>query len=89
MKFIVIGAGSIGQRHIKNLLMLGHEIVAICDPSGDQHDVIKLLVKNISTFSKIEEALQCEADAVLICTPSFLHAEQALQVLNAGFHLFV
>ena len=89
MKFIVIGAGSIGQRHIKNLLALDCEVVAVCDPSSERHEAVKALVKNVSTFSKIEDALQCEADAVLICTPSFLHAEQTLQVLHAGFHLFI
>ena len=41
-------------------------------------------------FGRLEEAVQAvEADFVLIATPSFLHASQALQVLNANFAVLV
>ena len=36
MRFLVFGCGSIGRRHIRNLLGLGVEQVIGCDPSPDR-----------------------------------------------------
>ncbi len=42
MRFVVVGLGSIGKRHKKNLLSLGHEVV----PCHRDDDLGKLLSKN-------------------------------------------
>ena len=42
MKIAVIGCGSIGQRHIKNLIKLGHEVLA-----WNRKDPRRLIVKKI------------------------------------------
>ena len=42
MKIIVVGTGSIGARHLKNLVSLGHEVYAV-DIRMDELDEIASL----------------------------------------------
>jgi predicted dehydrogenase len=59
MKIAVLGAGSIGSRHIKNLQELGHS-VSIYDPE-------------ISGYSGSRQDVVYWADAVVVATPTTVH----------------
>ncbi len=87
-----IGAGGIAQTHMKYLKMLsGVEIVAAADiskaalkRSKEQFDIAK-------TFSDYKAMLKesPEIEAVSICTPNGLHAENTIAALQAGKHVLV
>jgi predicted dehydrogenase len=71
----ILGLGSIGERHARNLLDLGHK-VEFHDPRGlldsmPRNEVIK------------------NSDAIIICTPTVNHAEDLIDVLGAGKHVLV
>jgi predicted dehydrogenase len=66
----VLGQGSIGQRHARNLRSLGHE-VSTYDPKRDSE-----------TCS--EEELVAGADAVVVASPTSEHARQARASLEAS-----
>jgi predicted dehydrogenase len=89
MRFIILGAGSIGQRHLRNLLNLGHEVVAVYDPSPAKLEgvhscgSVKLLTSNES------EALDQNADAALVCSPTVYHVRQARKAIEHGFNVFI
>lgn len=74
MKFGVLGYGSIGQRHAKNLKILGHEVWWY-DPhvagSGDR------------------EAIIDASDAIVVASPTKNHAKDLMDALDAGKHVFV
>jgi len=84
MKFLLIGCGSIGKRHLQNLIALKHQVVA-CDLNKDliEKDKVKF-------YLDYKEALDKEEiDAVLICTPPSTHIEIAKFAAEKGKHLFI
>jgi predicted dehydrogenase len=81
VKVAVLGLGSAGARHASNLLELGHEVVGF-DPVAPPHD------GRVERAGSLEAALD-RADAVVVASPSSLHAEQALAVLEQGRHVLV
>jgi predicted dehydrogenase len=87
VKFIVVGCGSIGCRHISNLLSLGHEVVAWNRGLMRREEVaLKFGIKVSDDFDLL---LSEGADAALVCTPNNQHFMFAMAILRAGIHLFV
>jgi predicted dehydrogenase len=90
MRVVVLGAGSIGRRHIRNLLALGQEVAAVADPSPDRLDEVRPLVPASCRLASGEaEALDREADLVVICSPTHRHLPQARAALARHRHVFV
>jgi len=87
MKFLVIGCGSIGRRHMKNLLSLGQEVVAT-DVMAESRKAVEDTLK-IKTTETLEAGLAIKPDGVLVCTPPSTHLELAEKALNAGAHVFM
>lgn len=71
MNFVVIGGGSIGKRHIRNLLALGHTGIFCLrrdlDPSFEENEKVKVI-------TSVTE-LKVPIAAVFVCTPTSLHVE--------------
>lgn len=84
----VIGCGSIGKRHINNLIQCGISKVSAFDISDSRCLEVKEKF-HIDTYNNIEDILLQKPDAVFICTPNSLHIDYALQFANAGCHLFI
>src|SRR2546428_815408 len=90
MRFVVIGAGSIGQRHLKNLLALGHDVVAVLDPSEDRRaEVRRVAPAQCLTTGDDGEASGCGAEGAVICSPTARHLDRARAALARGWHVFV
>jgi predicted dehydrogenase len=86
---LVVGAGSIGRRHLGNLKKLGITKLAACDPHPDRLDYVAAEFQ-AECFPTIEAGLEkFRPDAVFICTPPVHHVAQSLQALRAGAHLFI
>lgn len=77
LKILVVGAGSIGQRHIKNLQTLGVKNIGVVDP-----------VLGLPSYS-LKEALKEKWDAVFICSPSSTHITIALLVAKTKTPMFI
>src|SRR5437660_426664 len=90
MRTVLFGAGSIGQRHLRNLQALGHEVVAVVDPDRARLDAIRPLVAaGCRLVAGEAEALGADADAAVICSPTSRHVDQARAALRRGWHVFV
>ncbi|MBW3000355.1 GNAT family N-acetyltransferase [Candidatus Woesearchaeota archaeon] len=87
IKFLILGCGSIGRRHIKNLLQLGYKDVIGCDSNGPLLERIQKEI-NIKTSRNFIESLK-NVDAVLICTPNHLHTKFAIKALSEKKHVFI
>ncbi|MFA4955699.1 MAG: Gfo/Idh/MocA family oxidoreductase [Candidatus Methanoperedens sp.] len=88
MKILIIGCGSIGQRHMKNLITTtAEEIIAY----RTRKKKIKQLENdyNVKTYLNLTEALDQNPDAVLITNPTSLHIQSALAAAMHGCHLFI
>jgi predicted dehydrogenase len=85
MKFLVIGCGSIGQRHIKNLKKIGYSDILVFDSNNE-------LMKETSNKLKINytNSLNIEnVDCTLICTPPNSHIKLAKKALKLNSHVFI
>jgi predicted dehydrogenase len=81
VKFGVIGYGSIGQRHIRNLLAIGYDDIVLLRNIGSGNEY------NFSEYSEMKALLDAQPDAVIIASPTSLHAEYLTQVLEHDVHV--
>lgn len=89
MKILVLGSGSIGRRHIRNLLTINIGEVSVCDISNEKLQATKKEF-GIKTYFGLDEALLADCfDVAFICTPPSLHVKQAIQLLEKGMHCFI
>ena len=88
MRILILGAGSIGRRHTKNLLSLGVRDISAYDPNRSARRGISDEY-GIPTHDDYGSAVAWEPEAAIICSPSHLHLSQARDLLNAGSHLFI
>jgi predicted dehydrogenase len=79
MRLAVIGAGSAGARHARNLVELGHDVVTY-DPAA--------VVDGIAAAKGAPDALT-NADAAVVASPSALHVEHALAAIELGIPVLV
>src|SRR5205085_12073625 len=63
-------------------------VVAIADASSDALQRAQQLVPEAAACATLEELLQHELDGVVIATPSALHVQQSLAVLERGLAVF-
>ncbi|MBI5223470.1 Gfo/Idh/MocA family oxidoreductase [Candidatus Micrarchaeota archaeon] len=88
MNILVIGCGSIGRRHIKNLVSLGHQVFA-ADLSEENRKWVEENLK-IKTYSDMQEAILLESIEVgWICTPPSSHIIIAKKLLEKKIHVFI
>ncbi len=87
-KFLVIGCGSIGRRHLRNLKTLGIENLSAFDPSAGNLATAREET-GAEIFDNLDVALSEDIDVCFICSPSSLHIEQAMAAARKGCHLFI
>ena len=87
MNFLVIGCGSIGQRHIRNLKSMGVDVIAV-DPDPLRRDEVTKLYA-IQSYGELELALDQRLDAAFVCSPTNTHVPVALKAARRGLHLFI
>lgn len=85
MKILIIGFGSIGKRHYKNLMKLGYKNIAVFDPS----DKSFVDVENATRIGELNNKSIEDFNIAFICSPNNLHIKQALICTKAGLHLFI
>lgn len=88
MKILVTGCGSIGRRHISNLLTIGNIEVIAHDTTTDGRNKVMNLY-GIKPFENYADALASGPDAVIVATPTNEHVTSALKAAEAGCNLFI
>lgn len=87
MNFLIIGGGSIGKRHLRNLIAIG-EKATVCEIDAGRAEAIKKEYK-VKVFLNLKEALKDRFDAAIISNPNIYHVFSAIEAANAGCHLFI
>ena len=85
LRFGILGCGVIGPHHARAIAGLdGAELVAVADVTLERAE--KLAAEyGCPPFGSLREMLSgVDLDAVCICTPSGMHAEDAIAALEAG-----
>jgi len=79
LKILLAGAGSIGKRHLNNLLSLGYDDITVVTKS-----VLPPGLAALPVYKTITEALAAHRfDAAFICTPTSSHIDGLLPILRA------
>ncbi|RLD18663.1 MAG: hypothetical protein DRI36_00805 [Caldiserica bacterium] len=84
---LICGIGSIGKRHLKNLLSLGYKNIFLYRKRGYPFREVK---EEFPVYSDLEKALKESKPFVsFITNPTSLHVETAYKCALAGSHLFI
>src|SRR5690606_28030103 len=91
MKIILAGAGAFGQKHLDAIKQIGGiEVVSLV---GRQLEPTRETAKkygiNHATTDLAEALALPGVEAAILCTPTQLHAAQAIQCMKAGKHVQV
>ncbi|MBI2639305.1 MAG: Gfo/Idh/MocA family oxidoreductase [Candidatus Sungbacteria bacterium] len=91
MKFLIVGTGSIGRRHYKNLLALGYRDVAVVRSRRrmDQPQRQFFAEYHPRVFFDVKAAFTEQPDAVFVCNPTSLHVSTGFRAVKAGSHVFI
>lgn len=90
LTFAILGCGVAATIHADAINQLeGAALKGVFDPNISSRETFSKKY-NITPYNTLDELLNDgEVDIVCVCTPSFLHAENAIDILNSGKHAVV
>lgn len=101
MKYLFVGLGGIGQRHLRNLKSISSEkdefyayrvrreqFVLNNTLQIEENENLEKKY-NLKVFDDLEKALDMQPDIVFVCNPTSLHMDVMLKIAEAGCHFFV
>lgn len=84
-----LGVGWIGRHRMNAILQTGvAQAAAIAEPHPDMMAEALTLAPNAVQVADLDALLSLDLDGVVIATPSALHAEQSIRVLQSGKAVF-
>ena len=91
MRIALAGAGAFGEKHLDGLKNIdGVEIVSIISRTAEQAEAVAAKYGAKHSSTELADALaRDDVDAVILCTPTQMHAEQAIACMEAGKHVQV
>jgi predicted dehydrogenase len=89
VEVLVIGLGSIGLRHSKNLKNLGIKNIIGIDPNENMRKRFENEIGNITLKSLEDLPQDKKPNLTVISSPSIYHIEHALFAAHLGSHLFI
>lgn len=87
MKFLIAGLGSIGRRHLRNLVTLGERDILLFRTHHSTLPGDELV--SFPTQTDLMAALKMQPKAVIVSNPTALHLDVAIPAAEAGCHLFL
>jgi myo-inositol 2-dehydrogenase/D-chiro-inositol 1-dehydrogenase len=88
----IAGLGRLGQRHGTTLAFGTNncKLVAACSPVEAERTFASDRLGVASVYADVDSLLRdTDVDAVVLVTPTSLHADQAIAALKAGKHVFI
>ncbi len=84
----VVGYGAIGRHHARNLASMGNvDFVGVADSSElARADAAQ---QGFAVFDSLERVIDAGTDAVVLSVPTALHADYALQCIDAGVPMLI
>jgi predicted dehydrogenase len=81
---LVIGGGSIGERHVRCFQKTGRADVVLCETNDELRQRITDSYALQKSFASLADALDGDFDGAVICTPAPLHVPLARQLVDCG-----
>ncbi|GGF76347.1 Gfo/Idh/MocA family oxidoreductase [Alteromonas lipolytica] len=90
MKIVVVGPGAFGIKHLDGLKNIdGVEVTGLVGRNAEKAQAVADEYGIANVYTTLEAALESDADAVILCTPTQMHAAQAIACMKAGKHVQV
>ena len=86
MKVLIIGYGSIGKRHIDNLISLTNCKIIVCTKQKQDNYLKK---RNCTVISSITNCIKEKPDIVFITNETKFHVNTAIKLAKFGIPLFI
>ena len=88
-RVLVIGTGSIGERHTRCFLETQRADVSICEINKALCDDVAGRYALSGAFTDLDEAIKHSYDAAIVCVPANLHIAVATKLASNGIHLLI
>src|SRR5689334_5922158 len=88
-RVLIIGTGSIGERHLRCFRNTGRASVSFCEPVASRREEIKARYGLDCAFADLDDAMHENWDASVVCTPAHLHIPIAQRLAEAGIHVLI
>ena len=93
-RILVIGGGSIGERHARCFQQTGRADVCLCEVNDEVRSRVTDTYSLSASFKTLDEALASHSAgepiaAAVVCTPAHLHIPMARQLAEAGVGLLI
>ena len=88
-RVLIVGVGSIGERHARCFLATGRAEVSICELNASLRRTIADRYQIAKSFDNLQTALAEQPEAVVVCTPAHLHIAIAEAAAQAEAHLLI
>jgi len=87
LKFLIAGLGSVGRRHLRNLIALGEKDIVLYRTHQSTLPDDELAPYPVEM--DLAKALSRSPDAVIVANPTALHLDVATQAALSGCHLLI
>ncbi len=88
-KVLVVGVGSIGERHIRCFQKTSRAQLSLCEVNPELREKISNEYGIEAVYDNLEAALADSPDAAVIATPAQLHITMAMQAVEAGVNVLI
>ena len=82
----MVGYGSIGKRHVDNLIKIKNIKIIVCTKNKDAHILTK---KGILVYPSLAQCLNEKPDVGFVCNVTSLHVMTAIKLAQNGCDLFI
>ncbi|WP_101842472.1 Gfo/Idh/MocA family protein [Halobacillus sp. Marseille-P3879] len=91
INFAIVGCGRIAKKHVEAIKSTeGAELVSLCDVDIDRLNKMASENNIERIYTSIDEMVKdSHIDVVNICTPNAVHADNAIEAIEAGKHVMI
>lgn len=88
-RVLVIGGGSIGERHVRCFQRTGRADVSLCEIRADLRERLRSRYGLVNVYADMDETAGVPFDAAVVCTPADIHLPVAIALAARGIHLLI
>jgi predicted dehydrogenase len=88
-RILIVGTGSIGERHLRCFQKTGRAEVGFCEINDDLRNTIAERYAVSEAYASLDDALEASWDAAVICTPAPFHIANAIQIGRCGVDMMI
>ena len=88
-RLLIIGLGSIGERHLRCALQIGRTDVLACEVNHPLRQTVVERYGIQEAYENLESAMAARPTAAVICVPAPLHVPMATRLAQAGIHVLI